>query len=190
MATAQTVQLFTSISGRIGNAVFYMRGTRQCIRTYIVPANTITEARRTVRRTFAQAVKSWQQQMPEHLKYAYKGKARGTRMSGYNLYISEFMRNKTVMQDKHSTARTNNSGIGINKALIFNTHRKTDKEHSPIHTVSKPFLPQKRFKNWPDQLEHLPESSGTEYLRYSRKKRLYRIPGIKPFAIESQREYR
>ena len=55
MATAKLNPVLESISGRIGNAVFYCRGNRQCVRTYVVPENPDTVLQREVRKNFANA---------------------------------------------------------------------------------------------------------------------------------------
>ncbi|MBN2039704.1 MAG: hypothetical protein JW864_06660 [Spirochaetes bacterium] len=73
MATAKLNPVIESISGRIGNAVFYCRYNRQCVRTYVVPANTDTVTRRKVGVNFAIAVKLWQQ-MTKDQKYTYTKK--------------------------------------------------------------------------------------------------------------------
>ncbi|MBN2400995.1 MAG: hypothetical protein JXN64_01205 [Spirochaetes bacterium] len=82
--------LLDSIRGRMGNVVFYTRLNKQCVRAHIVLRNPDTAAQRSVRRTFADAVKSWQALSDEE-KYVFTGKARNLRMSGYNLYISGYM---------------------------------------------------------------------------------------------------
>jgi len=101
MATATPNILINSISGRLGNVVFYTRrravnGTlRQCVRTYVIPRNPDTEAQHAVRRSFGDAVRSWQAMSPDE-KYTYIRKARHLNMSGYNFYISKYL--KQVMQ--------------------------------------------------------------------------------------------
>ncbi len=101
MATAATNILLNSISGRIGNVVFYTRSGKQCVRTHVIPRNPDTEAQRAVRRSFGNAVRSWQS-MSEDEKYAYIRKARYLNMSGYNLYISNYL--KRVMQSLNLTS--------------------------------------------------------------------------------------
>jgi len=93
MATAIPNPAFTSISGRIGSFVFYRRKKTQCVRVYVVPGNPNTPSQRCTRTTFADAVKSWQSLTAEE-QYKYTRKARGSRMSGYNLYISEYIKEK------------------------------------------------------------------------------------------------
>ena len=91
MAIATLNPFLVSISGRIGCLVFYPRKKKQCIRMYVVPRNPDTILQRNVRRSFADAVKSWQALTTEE-KYKYIRRARGTNMSGYNLYISEYIK--------------------------------------------------------------------------------------------------
>ncbi len=109
MATAKPAVLINTISGRIGNLVFYTRplapGTAksrgkaatqstartQCVRTYVVPRNPDTISQRAVRRCFAEAVRAWQSLAGED-RNTYNRKARYINMSGYNLFISKFMK--------------------------------------------------------------------------------------------------
>jgi hypothetical protein len=91
MATATPSILINSISGKIGNVVFYTRLGTQCVRAHVVPRNPDTQAQRAVRRSFGDAVRSWQSLTPED-KHNYNRKARYLNMSGYNLYISNYMR--------------------------------------------------------------------------------------------------
>ncbi len=90
MAVLKLSWFIVSISGRLGNIVFYMRRGTQCCRVYIKPANPDTQAQKENRGRFAIAVMSWQG-LPEPEKKNYAEKARNLNMSGYNLYISEFM---------------------------------------------------------------------------------------------------
>jgi hypothetical protein len=91
MATAATNILISSISGRIGSVVFYTNRGRQCVRAHVIPLNPDTEAQRAVRRSFGDAVRSWQA-LPADEKHAYNRKARYLNMSGYNLYISKYLK--------------------------------------------------------------------------------------------------
>ncbi len=97
MATAKPNILINSISGRIGNVVFYTRhraangAITQCVRKHVIPRNPDTEAQRTVRLAFGDAVRTWQV-MPADEQYTYTRKARHLNMSGYNLYISIYLK--------------------------------------------------------------------------------------------------
>lgn len=105
MAIAVLNPLFSKVSGRIGGVVFYCRRNRQCIRTYVLPRNPNTIMQRIIRRTFANAVKSWQALSDEE-KYKFTGKARGMNMSGYNLYISQYMKEDACIQRKPEQKNT------------------------------------------------------------------------------------
>jgi hypothetical protein len=91
MATAKTDIFINSISGRLGNIVFYTNRGRQCVRAYVIPRNPDTEAQRYIRRSFGDAVRSWQALSPEE-RHSYNRKARYLNMSGYNLYISNYLK--------------------------------------------------------------------------------------------------
>jgi hypothetical protein len=106
MATAIPFPMVKSIHGRLGNFVFYFRPGQQCIRTHVVPYNPDTEAQRIVRRAFGDAVRSWQS-MSDDEKNTYNRKARFLDMSGYNLYISEYM--KTYISVKSLNPATSGS---------------------------------------------------------------------------------
>jgi hypothetical protein len=119
MAVAIPGFIVKSISGRIGNVVFYTRrrsgkGTiTQCIRTHVIPRNPDTEAQRAVRRSFGDAVREWQSMSPDE-QYSYNRKARNLNMSGYNLYISIYMKslirnNKSALMISATQAHTMNS---------------------------------------------------------------------------------
>ncbi len=95
MATATPNIFINSISGRLGNVVFYKRRGVQCVRLHVIPRNPDTEAQRIMRRSFGDAVRSWQA-MNNDEKYVYIRKARFLNMSGYNLYISKYL--KRIMQ--------------------------------------------------------------------------------------------
>ncbi len=90
MAQAIPGPLIKSIHGRIGNLVFYYRYGKQCVRIHVIPRNPDTEAQRIIRRMFRDAVRSWQA-MTEDDRYKFNRKARYLSISGYNLYISEYM---------------------------------------------------------------------------------------------------
>jgi hypothetical protein len=103
MATAAPGIIIKSISGRIGSVVFYTRrhtasGTiTQCVRAHVIPRNPDTEAQRAVRRSFADAVRSWQSMSPVE-QNSFNRKARYLNMSGYNLFISNYL--KRIIRDE------------------------------------------------------------------------------------------
>jgi hypothetical protein len=102
MATATPGILINSISGKIGNVVFYLRQGCQCVRAHVIPRNPDTEAQRFVRRSFAEAVRSWQTMTRED-KYTYIRRARYLNMSGYNLFISNYIKRVLQTIDRTST---------------------------------------------------------------------------------------
>lgn len=93
MAKAKLNPILTSMHGRIGNMVFYRRRNKEYVRMYVIPRNPDTESQRIVRRTFADAVKSWQAMTGDE-RYKFNRKARYLCKSGYNLYISEYMKTR------------------------------------------------------------------------------------------------
>ncbi len=93
MATATPNILIKSIHGRIGNIVFYYSRGKQCVRTHVIPRNPDTEAQRAVRRSFGDAVRTWQSMSTDE-RSAFTKKARFLNMSGYNLYISKYIKTK------------------------------------------------------------------------------------------------
>jgi hypothetical protein len=84
------------ISGYLYGFVFYMRNGKQCVRDYVIPNNPDTDAQRKVRHTFTDAVKSWQLLSLDE-KHRHNRKARNLQMSGYNMYISIYMK-KRILQ--------------------------------------------------------------------------------------------
>jgi alpha-ketoglutarate-dependent taurine dioxygenase len=91
MAVIELNPAFTSAKGRLGRIVLYYRNGVQCARTHVVPRNPDTECQRQNRKTFADAVKSWQALSAEE-KRSFNRKAMRKRMSGYNLFISQYMK--------------------------------------------------------------------------------------------------
>ncbi len=108
MATATPSILINSISGKIGNVVFYTRLGTQCVRAHVVPRNPDTQAQRAVRRSFGDAVRSWQSTSPEE-KYAYNRKARHLNMSGYNLFISKYIKTNITPIETENLLNQNSS---------------------------------------------------------------------------------
>ena len=92
MARIKPASYLKEIRGRFGNIVHYNFYGRGYARVYVVPVNPDTAAQKIVRKTFGDGVRSWQTLSPED-QYKYNKKARRLAMSGYNLYISEFMKN-------------------------------------------------------------------------------------------------
>jgi len=97
---------FTSISGRVGNVVFFSYGGRTFFRAYVVPCNPDTPAQRSNRRLFSEAMKAWQR-LSLFDKNAYNRRARRLGMTGHNLFISRYM-----------IAQSNNSGSGTSQGAL------------------------------------------------------------------------
>lgn len=91
MAKANINPLLKSIRGRFGNVVFYNRHGNTYIRRHVMPRNPRTMVQQLNRYAFAEAVRLWQA-MPADERYRFIRKARNLNMSGYNLFISEYMK--------------------------------------------------------------------------------------------------
>jgi hypothetical protein len=130
MATANTNILINSISGRIGSVVFYINRGRQCVRSYVAPRNPDTLAQRIVRRAFGEAVRSWQSMSLDE-KYNYTRKARHLNMSGYNLFISNYLK-RTMRTLTHTQPEEKNVKIS---SFAWNFELSTWNS-IPSHSVS------------------------------------------------------
>ena len=91
MARTSLNPMFIDINGRIGRLVLYNRRGSQCIRTYVIPQNPDSPAQRCVRSSFRDAVHAWQA-LPGCDKSAWNRRACRMSMSGYNLFISRFIK--------------------------------------------------------------------------------------------------
>ncbi len=97
MAVLTLNGIITSLSGRIGNWVCYMRRGTACARVYVKPGDPKTPAQENNRCMFAGAVRAWQQ-LSDTERKEYDRKARREfrgryrRMSAYNIFISEHMK--------------------------------------------------------------------------------------------------
>ena len=91
MAKVTLNPMFRNVSGSMGRIVHYSRYGMQYCRIHVIPSNPRTECQQAVRATFADAVRSWQQLGPDE-KAAFNRKARHKNLTGYNLYISIFMK--------------------------------------------------------------------------------------------------
>lgn len=80
----------SSAAGRIDDIVLYSSYGKEYARRYVKPANPGTEGQKIIRKTFGDAVRSWQV-LPDEEKRGYNRKARRLSISGYNLYISLYM---------------------------------------------------------------------------------------------------
>jgi hypothetical protein len=116
MASVDLDLMFNGFSGRLGNIVLYTRYDNQYARIYSIPVNPDTNEQKMIRKTFGDAVRSWQE-LPQPEKDKYNKKARRLPMSGYNLYISCYMKEnimnagfyKAPLKHSHSTQRAYSS---------------------------------------------------------------------------------
>ena len=104
-----------------------------CIRAYVIPRNPDTAAQKEMRSTFADAVKSWQALTKED-KYRFSRKARGLNMSGYNLYLSGFIKEKISAGRKSISA----SGLkSYNETMsLLSQKNHSYRRRSIFHSVS------------------------------------------------------
>lgn len=87
--------MFISISGKTGNFVFYMRKGIMHSRSRIIPLNPRTPLQQKNRSLFSQAVKAWQV-LPDATRMIYNLRAKGKTQSGYNIFISEYMKTNKI----------------------------------------------------------------------------------------------
>lgn len=81
---------FRTLSGRVGDAVFYTRYGRQYMRPYVKPSNPDTPAQRARRFAFRNAVRAWQA-LGDEEKLQWKNIGRKRHLPGYNAFISHAM---------------------------------------------------------------------------------------------------
>jgi len=110
MAVVTLNPVFRSMKGRIGGIVFYNNNDMLYARIKAIPANPDTEEQRIVRKTFGDAVRSWQS-LPIEDKQKYNKKARRLSKKGYNLYISLYMKNNLIISRVHIDSSKPVSGI-------------------------------------------------------------------------------
>ncbi len=95
MASVTMNPLFTAARGRVGNIVFYTVEGTVYARKYVKPRDPKTDAQKKNRALFRQAMRSWQG-LSASARARYNDRARGTRMTGHNLYISRYMASATA----------------------------------------------------------------------------------------------
>jgi hypothetical protein len=120
-----------SISGRIGNIVFYSSKGQQFARSYGIPRNPDTAAQRERRTLFAAAVACWQS-MSESSKEKWNRKALGTVRTGYTLFISRFCtgtnsgsENMSFIPDKDPIVCHSVSAVTSSQCIVFSPDRMT-----------------------------------------------------------------
>lgn len=128
MARIRLSSYLQSVSGRLGNIVYYNTNGKEYARVYTIPGNPDTEGQRAVRRTFGDAVKSWQM-LPEDKKQNYNMKARRLPISGYNLYISLYMKENIPL----SRTKQKNSSLSI--AVTLHPARSGRADSSVLHPL-------------------------------------------------------
>jgi len=97
MAVLTLNPVFHSIKGRIGNIMLYNNNGILYARVKARIVNPDTEKQRIVRRTFGDAVRSWQSLTLEE-RQRYNKKARRLPINGYNYYISVYMNNNLAQK--------------------------------------------------------------------------------------------
>ena len=95
MARITLTDEYKGFSGRIDDAVIYSWRGITCMRSYVVPRNPDTAAQREQRRRFAAAVQCWKS-LPAETKERWNSIKTGRRPTGYNMFVSAYMRYDTV----------------------------------------------------------------------------------------------
>lgn len=103
------------MSGRLGDAVFFTRFGAQYARRYVSPANPDTAGQRLRRSMFRHAVRSWQN-LDREERLSWNRKAAKGSMSGYNLYISYFLK-KDVAATRQVLSRKK-EGVSFESASV------------------------------------------------------------------------
>ncbi len=147
MAVLKLSWFIESISGRDGNVVYYMRRGTQCLRVYIKPPDPNTQAQKENRGRFGMAVRSWQLLTDEE-KNKFAIRAKHINMSGYNLFISEFMKAETSSKAKSEIGNRqkvyayseiyNSSSPGFSRQAASLQHRFRSVSYS-FHSLTRPF---------------------------------------------------
>ena len=91
MALVHCNPVIEGFSKKSGNLVFFISRGKCFVRRHVIPRNPRTERQQFGRAAFAEAVRLWQE-LPEYKKAQCSCKARMRRTSGYNLFISRFLR--------------------------------------------------------------------------------------------------
>ena len=80
----------TGMRGKLGNRVYYMRNGKIRSRRHVMPSNPRTGKQRERRSRFADAVRVWRG-LDADARAPWNWRARGMKMSGYGLFMREFM---------------------------------------------------------------------------------------------------
>ena len=90
---SETIELpffITGMRGKLGNRVYCTRNGKPCSRLHVMPSNPRTGRQRERRSLFARAVSAWRG-LDADTRAQWNRRARGMKMSGYNLFMSESM---------------------------------------------------------------------------------------------------
>lgn len=92
MAKIKLNPMYRDVEGKTGDLVHYKWKGMDCARIYVIPRNPDTRAQRLNRKRLGEASKSWKG-LPLETRNLYNLRAlkHGNVMSGYNLYVSEYM---------------------------------------------------------------------------------------------------
>ncbi|HPS57513.1 MAG TPA: hypothetical protein PK514_05350 [Spirochaetota bacterium] len=107
---------YTEMHGRDRDLVLYRWKGKQCARVYVVPRNPDTAEQRKNRSRFSEASSSWRE-LPMHTRAAYNKKAAklSTRMSGFNLYVSLYMKGFIYLSDNGLTLKQSGLTVVFNR---------------------------------------------------------------------------
>jgi len=98
MAEVQLNQIFEGINSRIGDMVFYRMNGKTFVRRRPVLNNPRTPAQQTCRAVFRDAVMAWRCLDGTEREY-WNNRAKSENRTGYNAFISSFMRAQSPGQD-------------------------------------------------------------------------------------------
>ncbi len=91
MAKVKLHPYLRTAHGGLDGLVFYRRYGKIYIKARTIPANPRTEPQVKCRGNFGGGVKAWQV-LPEEEKNIYRARAKRKKKSGYNLFMSEYLR--------------------------------------------------------------------------------------------------
>ncbi len=91
MAKVKLHPYLRTAHGGLDGLVFYRRYGKIYIKARTIPANPRTEPQVKCRGNFGGGVKAWQV-LPEEEKALYRNRAKRKKKSGYNLFMSEYLR--------------------------------------------------------------------------------------------------
>lgn len=140
MAKIEFDSMIKSLSGRVGNFVFYMNNGNAYARRYVVPRNPDTPDQHKRRTRFADAVHAWQK-LTDTEKKLWNAKARRRLMSGYNLFISAFCiadspLKVSYMLRSHSVSTRNLPGTSELEAGYSPSGKKNNRLKDPKPGIS------------------------------------------------------